>query len=154
MSLESADLAAESGRRVIAAIRSGLAGFGPTGSLDGASIDEMLTFVNSASSSDVYHLVALAAATIRWASHETGRSEAEIVAELAENYAADRRARYVPTSCSPPDPAVIVQRCEGLACETLWPWRPKRTGSVQRGQHFHVAGASAQDDGGSAPTVV
>jgi endo-1,4-beta-D-glucanase Y len=46
----------------------------------------MLTFVNSASSSDVYHLVALAAATIRWASHETGRSEAEIVAELAENY--------------------------------------------------------------------
>jgi hypothetical protein len=34
-----------------------------------------------------YAAVALIAATIRWASHETGRSETEILNELAANYA-------------------------------------------------------------------
>jgi hypothetical protein len=33
-----------------------------------------------------YTAVALVAATIRWASHETGRSENEILSELAANY--------------------------------------------------------------------
>ena len=33
-----------------------------------------------------YTAVALVAATIRWASHETGRSEDEILNELASNY--------------------------------------------------------------------
>jgi len=33
-----------------------------------------------------YTAIALIAATIRWASHETGRSEDEILSELAANY--------------------------------------------------------------------
>ena len=34
----------------------------------------------------LYQAVAVAAATIRWASHETDRTEAEILAELARNF--------------------------------------------------------------------
>jgi hypothetical protein len=86
MSFEPAEGAArESGRRAIAAIRNGLAAFRPDGP-DAAAAEELLTFVKDASSSDVYHLVAIAGVTIRWASHETGRSEADIVNELAKNY--------------------------------------------------------------------
>jgi len=36
----------------------------------------------------VYQLVAIAAGTIRFASFETGRSELEILDELAKNYVA------------------------------------------------------------------
>jgi hypothetical protein len=45
-------------------------------------------FVEEASGLVVYQLLALAATTIRWASLKTGRSETEILDELAENYVA------------------------------------------------------------------
>jgi len=35
-----------------------------------------------------YQLLALAAATVRWAGHATGRSETEILTELGRNYGA------------------------------------------------------------------
>lgn len=47
---------------------------------------QLAAFVKDATPPEIYQVVALAAATIRWASHETGRSEEEIVDELAKNY--------------------------------------------------------------------
>jgi len=45
------------------------------------------SFVSGADAMTVYQLVALSAATIRWASHETGRTEHEILDELEQNFA-------------------------------------------------------------------
>ena len=79
----------DSGRQAIAAIRSTLATFGAEpGGIDPDEGVDLAAFVRDATPLQVYQLVAIAAATIRWAAHETGRSEREILDELAENYPA------------------------------------------------------------------
>jgi hypothetical protein len=46
----------------------------------------LAAFTNGASAAQVYQVVAIAAATIRWASHDTGRPDSQIVDELAKNF--------------------------------------------------------------------
>jgi hypothetical protein len=66
-------------------VRSCLATFGDA-AIDAAAGHELAAFSNGARPAQIYQVVAIAAATIRWASHETGRSEYEILDELEKNY--------------------------------------------------------------------
>jgi hypothetical protein len=80
---------ADAGRQAIAAIRSCLATFGASGRIEPGEGLDLATFVKDATPMQVYQLVAIAAGTIRFASFETGRSELEILDELAKNYVAE-----------------------------------------------------------------
>ena len=77
-----------SGRRCVAAIRSLLTTFteSDTAPCEDAGGVDVWGFAQDADPMTVYQLVALNAATIRWASTELGRSESEILDELAANF--------------------------------------------------------------------
>ena len=78
----------DAGIEAIAAIKNMLAAFNPPeGDLNAGLA--LRAFVMNVNSSHAYALVAIAAATISWASQETGRSETEIVESIAENYTTD-----------------------------------------------------------------
>jgi hypothetical protein len=64
------------GRAVIEAIRG----------LLGSDTTKATELAQAAPGMSLYIALTLAAATIRWASHETGRSETEILDEIAANY--------------------------------------------------------------------
>jgi hypothetical protein len=76
----------EAGRSVIEAIRSVLnATEGQSNAIQNlGGVSESVKNVSPQMA--LYQAVALCAATIKWASHETGRSEETILQELASNY--------------------------------------------------------------------
>ena len=85
----SSDHMAELGAQAIAAVRNCLKAFPMPGgqtSGDPEAARELTTFTAEANQAQVYQLVAIAAAVVRLASLETGRSETEIMDELAKNY--------------------------------------------------------------------
>jgi hypothetical protein len=81
------------GRHLVAAVNALLAMTAGEQPSDGSGLDEASgrEFQQAladlqASTAGLYTAVAATAATIRWASHETGRSESELLDEVAKNF--------------------------------------------------------------------
>jgi len=83
---------ADSGMKVIEAVRELLSTFGPDSVIQFSNPDGRLALptvielVQTPSGVTQYQSLALLAATIRWAATETGRDESTVLEELTNNY--------------------------------------------------------------------